>query len=200
MNPIEFKAWKESRTDCMVAEGKEGEREDERGDEIDWPGDEADISSNMTEALHIAVQAGDTSNTISQAIASAAVTPSMPINAATVLHAGPFAESSRNIEPMQERSAAADARPAKKLRMQSGSADFINIISGAGGGLVTVTKKPRAMRKDKGIPRKKKHVAGDENHAPTLLSGAAATATNTSLSTSSLTPGTAIAFAPPAGM
>ncbi|GBE85875.1 hypothetical protein SCP_0803970 [Sparassis crispa] len=68
----------------------------------------------------------------------------------------------------RKRPADAAANSSNKRRKQGPFQDFINVVSGVGGELVAVTKKPRATRKDKGVPRKKKAKGptNDENGMP----------------------------------
>lgn len=58
-----------------------------------------------------------------------------------------------------------DGSSAERIQTRTGEG-FIHLVSGAGGGLVNVTKKARAPRKDKGQPRKKKAAVVQESPQP----------------------------------
>ncbi|KAG6835636.1 hypothetical protein H0H93_016289 [Arthromyces matolae] len=56
-------------------------------------------------------------------------------------------------------SSTTDPSPAPGLS----TSNFINVVSGQNGSLISITKKARKPRKDKGVPRKKRRPANDEN-------------------------------------
>ncbi|KZT04188.1 uncharacterized protein LAESUDRAFT_715727 [Laetiporus sulphureus 93-53] len=165
MDPVEYKTWRESCTEVAEAE------EDEGNGSVN----KADSTSNMAGTIFIMVQVADASTII---LAPAILM--LQAAAGRFIIAHPIAESDFNVVLVQKRSATTAAPHAKKPCMQRGSMEFINIVSGAEDELVTVTKKPHAMHKDKGVPRKKKthRIAGDENHAPTPSADAAITVTD----------------------